>query len=217
MWPSRPRSVARDAAGRWRHPARFHRTRPDLTPTGTSRPSAHSDSRRCPSRPTPMQPPVNWERDSELKVSPESSSVDGAEPGAVLPGPGDQTKSGPGPIRAVATGAHDDCIIDRPLTASRYGSPVHGCGRPWASRNHDRHTAQRASEPGRTGLRTQQGTRDHGSVGWRNTGRSGLNSDSGSRPACNCSASPESCPPFSRRRAASGSTHQTYMSGWLLP
>ncbi|WP_179235829.1 hypothetical protein [Streptomyces sp. CS113] len=24
--------VARDAAGRWRHPARLHRTRPDLTP-----------------------------------------------------------------------------------------------------------------------------------------------------------------------------------------
>ncbi|MFJ1975316.1 hypothetical protein ACIO93_42615 [Streptomyces sp. NPDC087903] len=29
--------VARDAAGRWRHPARFHRARPDLTPTGGRR------------------------------------------------------------------------------------------------------------------------------------------------------------------------------------
>ncbi|WP_235460281.1 ATP dependent DNA ligase [Streptomyces olivochromogenes] len=25
--------VARDSAGRWRHPARWHRSRPDLTPT----------------------------------------------------------------------------------------------------------------------------------------------------------------------------------------
>ncbi|MFD3823575.1 ATP-dependent DNA ligase [Streptomyces sp. NPDC058625] len=25
--------VARDAAGRWRHPALWHRTRPDLSPT----------------------------------------------------------------------------------------------------------------------------------------------------------------------------------------
>ncbi|MFG2133084.1 ATP-dependent DNA ligase [Streptomyces sp. NPDC048751] len=24
--------VARDGAGRWRHPARWHRTRPDLSP-----------------------------------------------------------------------------------------------------------------------------------------------------------------------------------------
>ncbi|WP_331718605.1 hypothetical protein OG985_49445 (plasmid) [Streptomyces sp. NBC_00289] len=29
--------VPRDAAGRWRHPARFHRARPDLTPTGGRR------------------------------------------------------------------------------------------------------------------------------------------------------------------------------------
>lgn len=29
--------VARDAAGRWRHPARWHRARPDLSPTDTPR------------------------------------------------------------------------------------------------------------------------------------------------------------------------------------
>ncbi|MET9039605.1 ATP-dependent DNA ligase [Streptomyces mirabilis] len=26
--------VARDASGRWRHPARLHRPRPDLSPAG---------------------------------------------------------------------------------------------------------------------------------------------------------------------------------------
>ncbi|MFH8939519.1 ATP-dependent DNA ligase [Streptomyces griseosporeus] len=29
--------VARDASGRWRHPARWHRPRPDLTPTDVPR------------------------------------------------------------------------------------------------------------------------------------------------------------------------------------
>ncbi|MFE3412833.1 hypothetical protein ACFXMT_32285 [Streptomyces mirabilis] len=29
--------VARDAAGRWRHPARWHRARPDLSPTDVPR------------------------------------------------------------------------------------------------------------------------------------------------------------------------------------
>jgi hypothetical protein len=29
--------VARDASGRWRHPARLHRARPDLSPTGRHR------------------------------------------------------------------------------------------------------------------------------------------------------------------------------------
>ncbi|MFG2368848.1 hypothetical protein ACGFY3_45875 [Streptomyces mirabilis] len=28
--------VARDASGRWRHPARWHRARPDLSPTDIS-------------------------------------------------------------------------------------------------------------------------------------------------------------------------------------
>ncbi|MFE7841411.1 ATP-dependent DNA ligase [Streptomyces sp. NPDC057474] len=27
--------VARDASGRWRHPARWHRTRPGLSPTAS--------------------------------------------------------------------------------------------------------------------------------------------------------------------------------------
>ncbi|MFJ9831857.1 ATP-dependent DNA ligase [Streptomyces sp. NPDC101169] len=29
--------IARDTAGRWRHPARFHRLRPDLQPDGVER------------------------------------------------------------------------------------------------------------------------------------------------------------------------------------
>ncbi|MEU7062035.1 ATP-dependent DNA ligase [Streptomyces sp. NPDC046197] len=29
--------VARDASGRWRHPARLHRARPDLSPTDVPR------------------------------------------------------------------------------------------------------------------------------------------------------------------------------------
>ncbi|MFF6918591.1 ATP-dependent DNA ligase [Streptomyces sp. NPDC012466] len=29
--------VARDASGRWRHPARWHRARPDLSPTDVPR------------------------------------------------------------------------------------------------------------------------------------------------------------------------------------
>ncbi|MER5899621.1 ATP-dependent DNA ligase [Streptomyces mirabilis] len=29
--------VARDAAGRWRHPARWHRARPDLSPADVAR------------------------------------------------------------------------------------------------------------------------------------------------------------------------------------
>ncbi|MFE7838742.1 hypothetical protein ACFU53_22645 [Streptomyces sp. NPDC057474] len=29
--------VARDASGRWRHPARWHRSRPDLSPTDAPR------------------------------------------------------------------------------------------------------------------------------------------------------------------------------------
>ncbi|MET7457527.1 hypothetical protein ABZT03_37885 [Streptomyces sp. NPDC005574] len=37
--------VARDAAGRWRHPARFHRVRPDLSPTGGRRRTDRSTRR----------------------------------------------------------------------------------------------------------------------------------------------------------------------------
>ncbi|GGP84539.1 ATP-dependent DNA ligase [Streptomyces calvus] len=42
--------VARDAAGRWRHPARLHRTRPDLTPDDTAPFNSSSTPGHCPPR-----------------------------------------------------------------------------------------------------------------------------------------------------------------------
>ncbi|MFD7996987.1 ATP-dependent DNA ligase [Streptomyces mexicanus] len=45
--------VARDASGRWRHPARRHRARPDLSPTDVPPPAAGPPKRAAPGRRCP--------------------------------------------------------------------------------------------------------------------------------------------------------------------